>query len=541
VADDGTPGAVETPEAAPDDSRIVRSSAVMAAGTAASRLTGFVRLWATLFALGSTSRLTDTYTVANTTPNIVYELLLGGVLSATLVPVFVKHLEDDDEEGTSAVVTVASVFLVVLAAIGMVAAPWILRLFTLNVEADVAAEQQQVGTALLRLFMPQMLFYGLTAMGTALLHARRRFAAPAFVPALNNILVSAMLLSLTRIAGHTPTLEDVRDDRVLLWTLGLGTTAGIVAMTIALWPFVRRAGIRIRFVFDLRNAAVREVGRLSGWTIGYVVTNQVALLVVLVLAGREAGGVTSYTAAFVFFQLPHALVAVSLMSALVPEMSSAYNRSDRQAFKSRFSLGIRLITLIVMPAATGYVVLSQPITTGLLQYGATEDPSLVADCLAMFAIGLPGFSVYLFTLRGFYARRNTKTPFFLNVFENGLNIVLALVLMPVMGVPGLALAYGLAYTVAAVVAMLTLRRHAGLLDARRLLRAMVKIGTACALMAGAVWLVAYRVGSNDETVGAILRTGVGVVVGATAFLAAVLLLRAEEVSALRARLGRRPA
>jgi putative peptidoglycan lipid II flippase len=515
---------------------IIRSSAVMALGTAASRLTGFMRLAAMAYALGL-DRLTDTYTLANTTPNIVYELLLGGVLSATLVPVFVHHFEEDDDEGPSAIVTVMTVMLVGLTVVGILAAPWILRLYTSTVEGGTAADQREVGTALLRLFMPQMLFYGLTAMGTALLHARRRFAAAAWVPVLNNVLVSAVLFAIPSIVGHHPTLEDVRDDRGLLWLLGLGTTAGIVAMTVALWPFVVRAGIHLRRVFDVRHAAVREVARLSGWTVGYVVTNQIALLVVLLLANRTEGGVASYTVAFVFFQLPHALVAVSLMSALVPEMSSAARASDMPAYKRHFSLGIRLISLVVMPAATGYIVLARPIVTALVEYGAADDVGLVADCLAMFAIGLLGFSLYLFTLRGFYALRDTRTPFLLNVGENTLNIVLALALEPWLGVKGLALALALAYSVSALVAFIALRRRVGLLGGRRLVLAVAKIAVASGAMALAVVLVASRVGSDDGG-GAIVRTGVGVVVGLVVFVVTVVALRTEEVDALRTRLRR---
>ncbi|MEA3054915.1 MAG: putative peptidoglycan lipid flippase, partial [Actinomycetota bacterium] len=325
---------------------ILRSSAVMAVGTAASRLTGFVRLAATLYALGL-GRAADTYTLANNTPNIVYELLLGGVLSATLVPIFVHHLEDDDDEATSAVITVAAVLLVALTVVGMLAAPLILRLYTSTVQGGVAAEQRRVGTALLRMFMPQMLFYGLTALATALLNARRRFAAPAWVPVLNNLAVTAVLLAVPRFAnGDHPSLNALRDDRALQLWLGFGTTFGVVAMTAALWPFVRRAGVRLRFVLDFRHPSVREVGRLSGWTVGYVISNQIALLVVLVLANRSSGGVASYASALVFFQLPHALVAVSLMSALVPEMSSDARRNDMRAYKQHFSTGIRLISLV---------------------------------------------------------------------------------------------------------------------------------------------------------------------------------------------------
>lgn len=519
-------------------SNIIRSSAVMAIGTAASRLTGFLRLAAMAYALGF-DRLTDTYTLANTTPNIVYELLLGGVLSATLVPVFVNHFEDGDEEGPSAVVTVTAVLLAVVTVVGIVAAPWILRLYSSSVEGEVGADQRQVGTALLRMFMPQMFFYGITAMATALLNARRRFGAPAIVPTLNNIVVSAALLAVPRVAGHgEPTLEEVRDDRALLWLLGLGTTAGIVAMTVALWPFVRRAGIQLRWRFDLRNRAVHEVIRLSGWTVGYVITNQIALFVVLFLANRTSGGVGSYLAAFVFFQLPHALVGVSLMNALVPEMSSATRAGDMPSYKRHFSLGIRLISFIVMPAATGYVVLARPIISALVEHGAASgDVGLVADCLGMFAIGLLGFSLYLFTLRGFYARRDTRTPFFLNVGENAANIVLALLLEPWLGVKGLALALALAYSGSAVVAFATLRRRVGLLGGRRLALALGKIAAASGVMAIAVLLVASQIGSNDG-VGALLRTSVGVVVGFAAFAVTAVALRIEELDALRSRLTR---
>jgi putative peptidoglycan lipid II flippase len=375
-------------------------------------------------------------------------------------------------------------------------------------------------------------------MGTALLHARRRFAAPTWVPVINNLIVSAVLFLIPTVAGGHPSLEDVRDDNSLLLLLGLGTTAGVVAMTVALVPFVRRAGIHLRWVFDLKNAAVREVVKMSGWTLGYVVTNQIALAVVYVLANRTSGGVAAYTIAFVFFQLPHALIAVSLMGALVPEMSSAARGSDMPAYKRHFSLGIRLISLVVMPAATGYIVLARPIISALVEYGAAEgNVGLIGDALAMFAIGLLGFSIYLFTLRGFYARRDTRTPFFLNVFENALNIGLALVLEPSLGVRGLALSLALAYSISALLAFVVLRGRIGLLGGRRLALAVGKIGLASLAMAAAVALVAARVGA-DSGGGAIVRTGVGVVVGLAVFVVTAVALRIEELDALRSRLRR---
>lgn len=518
----------------PEAPSLLRSSGLVALGTSLSRVTGFARLAATTYAIGL-GALTDTYTLANNTPNMVYELLLGGVLSATLVPVFVHHTEEDDDEGTSAVISIAAAALIAIVVVGIVAAPWIVRLYTATAEQDVAAEQREVATNLLRLFMPQMLFYGLTAMATAVLNARRRFAAPAFAPALNNVIVTAMLLALPRVAGGTPTLPDVRHDGVLLLLLGVGTTAGIVAMTVVLLPAVRSSGFRFRWNLDHRNAAVREVGRMSGWTLGYVVANQVALLVVLLLANRQVSGVASYTAAYIFFLLPHALIAVSLMTTVVPELASAWRRDDRDTYRERFSLGVRLMALIVLPAATGYVLLAKPIVGALLEHGALgaqpEAADLVADNLALFGVGLLGYSIYLFTLRGFYALRDTRTPFFLNLGENVLNVVLALALEPMMGVPGLALAYGLAYTVAGVAALAVLRARVGRLDLNRTLRSLARIGVACAVMA-----VAVAVAQRSVGVWPIAQTIAGVTAGAVAFAAAAVVLRVEEVAALRRRL-----
>ncbi|HUF32951.1 MAG TPA: murein biosynthesis integral membrane protein MurJ [Acidimicrobiales bacterium] len=534
-----TSAAAAVAEAPPGDLNLFRSSAVVALGTALSRFTGFGRLAATAYAIGFT-RLTDTYTLANTTPNIVYELLLGGVLSATLVPIFVQQRDEGDDNGTNAIVTVASVGLIGVTVVGLITAPWIVQVYTLGVSGSVAADQQQVATSMLRLFMPQMLFYGLTAMATAVLNARRSFAAPAFAPALNNIVVSAVLISLPVLAGGTPTLEDVRDDPLLLWTLGLGTTAGIVVMTLALWPALRRAGVHFRWRLDWRHPSVRQVGRLSSWTFGYVVCNQVALLVVLILANRTEGGVSSYTGAFVFFLLPHALFAVSLMTTLVPELSSAAGRGDLVAFRSRFSDGVRLMAIVVLPAATGYIVLAHPIVTALLERGAFTGASadLTATTLAAFGAGLFGFSVYLFALRGFYALRDTRTPFLINVGQNVAQIALALALAPVFGVPGLAAAYGSAYTAAAVVALVVLHRRVGSLEVRRVTATVARVLVACAVMAAAVTVVSGAVGGDGTGMEAVVRTAAGVGVGGVVYVTAVFALRVEDVTALLARLRR---
>lgn len=520
---------------APGSTRsLLRSSGLVALGTALSRGTGFLRLAATTYAIGATA-VSDTYTLANTTPNIVYDLLLGGVFAATLVPVFVSHTEEGDDEGTSAVISVMLLALVAITVVGVLAAPFLVRLYTFTAPSDVAAEQRAVATNLLRWFMPQMVFYGLTALWTALLNARRVFGWPAFAPTLNNIVVSAVLVAVPTVAGGHPSLGDVRTDWSLELLLGLGTTAGIVVMALALYPSVRRSGFRFTFNPSLRNRAVREVGRMSTWTIGYVVSNQVALFLILILANRQVSGVSTYSYAYIFFLLPYALVGVSLMTTIVPELSSAAGRGDLAAYRRHFSFGVRMMTLLVLPAAVGFILLAKPMLAGLLTFGAftLDDADLMARNLAAFSVGLLGYSVYLYTLRGFYALRDTRTPFAVNVLQNGLNIALALALEPLWGVPGLALAFGLSYVVAAVVAILLLRTRVGGLRLQEIGTSFTRVGTASLVMAVAVAVSTRVVGDT-----ALVQLAAGVVAGTVAYTGAVVALRAPEVAALRDRLVR---
>jgi putative peptidoglycan lipid II flippase len=278
-----SPGARAARHRRHDTGRLLQSSAIVGIGTALSRVTGFLRVAAIAYALGVTATA-GVYSYANETPNIVYELLLGGVLTATLVPQFVRHLQQRDEDATSAVVTVSMLALVAITIIGILLAPLIVDIYTLRVSGPGRAEQQELATKLLRLFMPQMLFYGFTALATALLRARRRFAAAAFAPVLNNVVVIAIFLALPRVFDGPFTVRRVDNDTGLVLLLGLGTTAGVAAMALALIPALRGARVHLRFLASWKHAAVRTLIRLSGWTFGYVVANQIALWVVLVLA-----------------------------------------------------------------------------------------------------------------------------------------------------------------------------------------------------------------------------------------------------------------
>ncbi len=452
--------------------RLARSSAIIGLGTLLSRITGLLRVSA-LAALGF-AQLSDAYNVANSTPNIIYELLLGGILTATLVPLFVESHERNDPDATAAINTVAFVLLTIGSVIGVLAAPWIIGIyFRLAVAPGVhgRAAQQALATDLLRWFMPQMLFYGVTALASAMLNARRRFTAGAFAPVLNNLVVIAMLLAVGRATTEAPTVHSVLDDPVLVTLLGLGTTAGVIAMTLVLLPAVRRAGGAIRWLWAPRHPAVRRLVWLSGWTVGYVAANQVAFFVVLVLAGRaSSGSVSIYLAAFTFFQLPHGLFAVSVMTALGPELASRHQAADLDGLRDHFSGGLRILLVVMIPAAVGLAVLARPLISALLDHGDFHASAVTptADTLRAFAVGLVAFSVYLYVVRTFSSMQDTRSPFMVNLVENGVNIATAFAFYEWRGIEGLAWSWTVAYSVAAVVALVRLRRRLGHLNAKML-------------------------------------------------------------------------
>ncbi len=523
---------------------LLKSNLIVAAGTACSRISGLLRTFVFLYVLGQTA-LTDAYLIANETPNIVYDLLLGGVLSATLVPLFTQLMQADaDGDGvrdTNVVITVAVTLMAALTAVAMLAAPLIFRLYTLNVGDDVdVALFRQVGTTLTRIFLLQILFYGLTGIANAYLNSRRRFFAAAWSPVLPNLIIVATLLTLPGAGEREYQLADVVTDSRVRLTLGLGATLGIAAMALTVVPATLAAGLRFRPQFEFRHPAVRKLLVLSGWTIGFVVANQVALLVVRNLAlGRGEGIAASYFSAFTWFVLPHGLLAVSIATTFQPELARAVRARDKPAFTRQSALGVRMIAFLTFPAAAGLIALAEPII-GLMQRGQfdPDDRANTARALIGLAVGLVGFSVYLFALRGFYAHQDTRTPFVLNVFENLLNIVLAVVFVSWWGVLGLGLAYGIAYLVAAVWALKVLSYKVPGFPLGDLASSGWRMLLAAVLMVEAIWFVTHSV-DDDAGWPGLAQIVVGGVVGLTVYAAVLLLLQSREVAELRNLLNRR--
>ena len=532
----------EVPEARP----LARATALMSVGTVLSRITGVGRLAAIAAALGvAETRLTDTYNLANTFPNIVYELVLGGILTSVFVPLFVELQEKEGRERAweiaNGIINVGAAILLGVAVIGVLAAPLIANLYSSRLTGDLAQAQHDGLTTLLRLFIPQIVFYGLAATTAGLLNANRRFLPPMFTPILNNLTVIGTFLGFYAVYGKVG-LEGVTTGQ-LMW-IGIGTTGGVVVMAITQLTFLRGLG-RYRFTFSVAHPSITKAIRLSVFVIGYVITNQIGYLVVQWLANGEPGGYSAYVFAFTFFMLPHGLFAVSVMTALLPSMSEHAVNERWGDFGERLSTGIRASVLLILPAAAGFLVLGEDIVRLLLERGVMTGASteLVASVLRFFVLGLLPFALFQLFLRAYYAIQNTRTPFIVNVGAVALNMAVNIPMFRLFGVEGLAAGHASAYVFGSVVLGRMLVKRIGGLDTKRIVRSGIRIGLATAASAAVVWVlarIARDILGTERFLAQLVVVGVPVALGTLVYLGAAAFLRVEELDMVKAIVRRRP-
>lgn len=522
-------------------SGLLKSNLAVATGTAMSRITGLVRVAVLGAVLGAPSALADAYDLANGTPNMIYELLVGGVLSSSLVPLFTRLHEEKDRDGTSAVVTVSLIVMAAITAAAVLAAPLVFRLYSLLTSAAVdAGKYREVGTLLARIFLVQIFFYGINTLASALLNARKRFFAAAWVPTLANVVTIASLFLVSGAAGRAhPTLDDVLEKGGLQWILGGGATLGIVAMAVALLPSLAAARVRLRFKPDFRHPAVKRLRALSGWALGYVVANQIAIVVIRNLLRGGSGSVFSYSRAYMWFVLPHGLLGVSIATTFLPDMTRSITRKDKDQMIRQSALGVRLIALVTLPAGFGLFVLRRPIIGAAFEHGGvtSADALETSRALAGFALGLAGFSIYLFVIRVFYAHQDAKSPFKINLVENAINIVLAILLVDRYGVLGLGIAFAVAYVVTAAWSLQVLSYKVPGYPLRQTFAGLYRMTLAAAIMAEAVWLITRFVGGNTG-IDAVVRIAVGTIAGAAIYVGVLFALGAPEIKELRQRVAR---
>ncbi|WP_262347515.1 murein biosynthesis integral membrane protein MurJ [Nocardioides dongxiaopingii] len=527
---------------------VLANSAVMAAGTVVSRLSGFVRSALLAAALGA-SLHADIFSIANTVPNMLYILLAGGVFNAVLVPQLVRAMRQDPDQGeayTNRVVTLAALFLAAVTVALVAFAPQVMSLYLDSGfdGPDRAAHLDSVIT-FARYCLPQVFFYGMFVLVGQILNARGRFGPMMWAPIANNVISVATLVVYLVVFGPARGAETTgpySNGQELL--LGVGSTVGIAAQLVILVPYLKRAGFTFRPRFDFRGSGLGHTFRLGTWTVLFVVVNQVAYTVVVRLAsagtvdGGDGTGYSIYSSTFLIVMVPHSIITVSLATAILPRLSEQAASGELHRLGGTLSSSLRTTLAVVVPFAALLPLVAEDVAQVIWGHGAAADQfDRYAPSLALFGPGLVMFTVHYLMLRGFYALEQTRAVFFIQCAVSAVNIVAAVVLVraadAVHTSPALVLAYLVSYAVGAAISYAVLARRVGGLDSARLVRFLVRLLIAVALATAAAAVVALLLGrvlEDPHWVVAGLRGGVVAGVEIAAFLVVARILRLGEVT-----------
>ncbi|HET7357672.1 MAG TPA: murein biosynthesis integral membrane protein MurJ [Nocardioidaceae bacterium] len=534
-------------------SGILGSSAVMAAGTVVSRLSGFVRLALLAAALGNGLHA-DVFNIANTIPNMLYILLAGGVFNAVLVPQLVRAMKHDPDGGdgyTNRIITLAGVFLAGVTAVLVVLAPWLMRLFLTGCYFTPAlAAQRDSAIDLARYCLPQVFFYGMFVLVGQVLNARGRFGPMMWAPIANNVISVGVLGAYLGVFGYAHDSAGAYTSHQEL-LLGIGSTLGIVAQFAILLPYMRAAGFTFRPRFDFRGYGLGHTLRLGLWTVLFVVVNQIAYTVVVRLAssgtaqaacggGSAHGtGYTIYDQTFLLVMVPHSVATVSLATAVLPQLSAMAAGEDLTGVSRTLAGTLRTALVVIIPFALLLPVVALDLSHVLWGRGAARTTyPLYAPSLSLFAIVLVFFTTHYLMLRGFYAFERTRTVFWVQCAVAATNVALAVVFTrlasPVNTAPALVLAYAAAYLVGAVCSYSLLRRLLGGLETGSLARFLVRLVPAAGLAALAAWAVRTAVDAVWPTpqgwMEALVPLTAAGLVDVVVFLALARALRLTEVT-----------
>ena len=451
------------------DSQLFKASSIMALGTIASRVTGLIRNLM-LAALLGTAILGDTYNVANTMPNILYNLLIGGALTAVFVPQIVRSLRDSDQGSAfiSRLFSVTVTFLFALTVIGILLSPQLVNIYA---PEYAGSKEFDVTVTLMRYCLPQIFFLGLFALLGQIANAKDRFGPMMWAPVINNLLAIALFYFLLVSRGDLSVANISSQD--LLW-LGLGTTAGYLAQALILFPVVIKSGVKLSLRFDWANSQIIKSFKLAGWSFAYAMISQLSYLVTINIAtsaavksaaeGISTGvGYTPYANAYLILILPHSIITVSIVTALLPKLSNLVIDKKYQAISDSMSLTMRLMGIFIIPAAVLFLFFGEVIAKVLYFGIPTDDANYLGLTLSAFALGLIPVSINLVLLRGLNAFENLKSQVVGNLIMNIISVVLSLVaafyLEPKWVTVGLAAIFTVHYFIGAGISFMLIKKH----------------------------------------------------------------------------------
>jgi len=506
--------------------QMARDALVVTACTLLSRLTGFVRVLVAAAVL-SNGPLGDTYHAANMIPNLLFELVAGGVLQAVLVPTFVAARRTDGDVGlgdaAGAVAGVLTAALSVVAAVVILVSPLLAWALTaLEDDAALVADKRNLITPMLIVFVPQIVFYGIGMVTTAALAARGRFAAAALAPAVNNLVVIACYLAFSASRDGRAASLDL-DAAEFAWLVG-GTTLAVVAFTAVPGIVLGMQGVRWWPTWQPGHPAVRSLRSSVRWAMLSVVGTLVPMGAAIVLGSGARGGVAVFTIAFTFFVLPHALIAVPVATALAPRVADAWQRRRTHDTADLVERSVQVVVPMLLLGAAGMVSLSWPIArvVGSIGQAGSQGTAPIAHAIAVFGVSLVGYGVAFVMTRVLFGLGDVRRAAQLVSASAVAGVVVMTIAAAVMvdgeRAAALALGYGAAQMVSAVLLGARVRRLLGVPTWSGLGR--LSVGSLVAAVVASATMFAVQQALPVDRAGSMVAIVVAGPLGIAAFLAA---------------------
>ena len=461
-----------------EDANLIRSSSFMGLGTIISRATGLIRNLLLVAALG-TGLLGDAFNVANTTPNIIYNLLIGGALSAVFVPLIVQSFRQED--GGSAYISrllslIASALLFITIA-AMLLAPLLISLYA----PTFSGRSRDVTLAFALYCLPQILFYGLYGILGQVANAKEKFGPMMWAPIANNLLVIVLFSYFISVTDEI-SLETISDSQIAL--LGLGSTVGIALQALILIPTLKKSGLKLSFRRDWRGVGLDKAMRLASWAFIFVLVSQIGFLITVNLATRAAVlaqeqgidygvGYTPYANAYLVMLLPHSIVTISIVTALLPGLSKLAFDKKLSEVRDQLSKALRLTAILTIPASLFFFFFAEEIASAIFFGISEQSAEYIGRVLAAMSLGLIPLSINLVLIRGLNAFENTKYQVISNLVINLVALTIsiwAFLNLDVVDITvGLGVALAISYWVGIVCTYYLLRRYSGPLNITSLL------------------------------------------------------------------------
>ena len=526
---------------------LFRASGIMALGTIISRITGFVRGILIVAVLGTTL-LADTYNVANTMPNILYNLLVGGALTAIFIPQLVRSFEHEDggDDFASRLITTISLILLVLVSLGMFFAPALVRLYAPEFFTVGFETEQEIAIAFTRYCLPQIFFLGLFTMLGQVANARGSFGPLMWAPIANN-LVGIALFGGFLIFSPGIDISSITSNQVAL--LGWGTTFSVVVQALVLVPVIKKLGISIKP--RLGVAGLGKSFNLAGWTLVYVLISQLGYLVTVNVATSAAVrsaqegvvtgvGYTPYTYAYFVMLLPYSIVTISIITAILPHISKLALDGKREEVKVQLVRAIRLVGVITVPSAVAFLFFGPLITQSIFIGISDDDSRYIGYVLSALSFGLVAFSINLILIRGFNAFEDTKTQVVSILVINVLSVVMSYFFLYFVKnqwvTIGLGVAFSVSYIIGLFVTLRLLRKHTGRLAFSEFVGQHVRLLIASLLAMLPLFAMTQYISWLNIEFSRATRAGELLVVMVVAFIAYIVGAKAlgiEEISMIR--------